>query len=159
MNINLFNGSENIQHSLDILKAAMPHLNQPAKHSIELALKTGELLETISDLSSPDQLSACDLAQEPIDMEAMLLQIQEVCTDAEKEAIHVILNFVKARKLYQTYQSVKGSNKPLGPFSNGSPFSNGLSSMMEFFTSQMPSEQKGMFDTMNMLFQTMNANT
>ena len=150
-------GIGNLQHAADIMRAALPHLNTQSKRPIELVLKTSELLDAIANPDS-GELSACALDKEPIDLEAMLLHVQEVCNEQEKEQVNLILNFVKARKLYQTYQSFRinnpgfqGDNPGSGPFSSG-----GFPSMMDFFTSQMSPEQKSSFDNISMILNAMN---
>lgn len=152
MHIN-FKNNENLFHAMDIMRAAMPHLNTPAKNSVELLIKTGELLETASSLGKEGSLSACSTGNEPIDMEALLLHVQEVCNSTEKETVTMLLNFIKARKLYNTYQSYRGQfSGSLGENEPGTP------SMMEFMMSQLPPEQKSTFDNLSMILNTVNFN-
>lgn len=147
----------NTQHALEIMKAAMPHLNTSTKNSVELAVKTGELMEAVTSLHTEGQLSACELDNEPIDTEALLVSIQEVCTSTEKETVNMILNFIKAQKLYQTYQLFKAANPGVGTESGkeSKPFGPGAPSMMDFLKAQMPEEQRNTFDNLSMILNAM----
>lgn len=145
------------KHDIDLMKAAMPHLGSQPKQSIEVAIKMGELLESVSTLGNKSELSACDLNSEPPDMEALLVSIQEVCSNQEKELVHNILNFIKARKLYQTYQTFSASNSGKSDHAkDGIPFHSGSGDIMEFFKTQLNSEQKNTFENLSTLMGAMN---
>lgn len=148
---------ETMKHTKELMEAALPYLDGKAKQSMELALKTSELLDTLQGFPQPSQLSACDLDEKPIDLENLLLGIQTVCTNQEKELIHMLLNFIKAQNIYQSYQALR-NKRELNPSnlenSFESPMEN-LGPIMEIFTSSMNPEQKNQLENMSMLLQMM----
>lgn len=148
---------ERMQHTMELMEAALPFLDGKPKLSIELALKTSELLDTLQDFPPPSQLSACDLDEKPIDLEALLLGLQTVCSNSEKELIHMLLNFVKAHSIYQSYQAfrTKKGQHPTGPENPFGDIGSNMGSMIEFLTSSMNPEQQSQFESMSMLLQMM----
>lgn len=140
------------RHSIEILRAALPHLNNATKKPLELVVQANELLENISSYQNTDELSACSTDNTPVDLEALLTNIQEVCNDSEKEMIHMILNFLQTRKIYQAYDAFRSTNQANGKASNMSNQPN----MMEFLMSQLSSEQKSTFENMSTILGAMN---
>lgn len=94
------------KHAVDLMSAALPYVNSRAKANMEVLIKAGEFMETFQSTSSPE-LSACDISNEPVDLEALLMNLQGVCTPKEQELVNTILNFLKTRKLYHTYQTMR----------------------------------------------------
>lgn len=140
------------KHMIDILRAALPHLNGSTKKPIELAVQASEFFDNLSSLQNTNELSACSFENEPIDVESLLVHIQDVCNESEKEMIHMILNFLNARKIYQAYDAFRSiSNQG----TNDATFSN-PPNMMDFLTSQLSSEQKSTFDNLSMMMNAIN---
>ena len=94
------------KHAVDLMIAALPYVNTRAKANMEVLIKAGEFMESFQSSSSPE-LSACDISDEPVDLEALLMNLQGVCNSKELELVNTILNFLKTRKLYQTYQTMR----------------------------------------------------
>lgn len=143
--------SNTTKHSIEILRAALPHLNNAAKKPIELVVQANELFENISTFQNTDELSACSTDNSPVDVESLLTNIQDVCNDSEKELIHMILSFLQTRKIYQAYDSFRSANQ-----ANSKLSGSGQPNMMEFLMSQLPPEQKSTFETMSMMLNAMN---
>lgn len=141
------------KHTLELVEASIPHLNGKARKSMELVLKASELLDTLHELPKASDLSACELEDDSVNLESLLLGIQNICTNSEKELIHMLLNFTKAQSIYRSYQSTirkKGEN-PDAPDASPPNFS----SMLDFLTASMTPEQKSQFENMSMLLQMM----
>lgn len=94
------------KHAVDLMSAALPHVNTRAKANMEVLIKAGEFMESFQTTGSPE-LSACDVSNEPVDFEALLMSLQGVCNPKELELVNTMLNFLKTRKLYQTYQTMR----------------------------------------------------
>ncbi|SFR80138.1 hypothetical protein [Anaeromicropila populeti] len=153
------NKNENsMNHIFDILKAALPYVDNRTKQSMEVAIKTSELAESFATIGKSPELEACDIGQSQFNLEGMLTSIQTVCTTSEKELINTVLNFIKARNLYQSYEVFKQNNPT--PELKAASTNNGMHAsvapIIEFLLTQLSPEQKATFDNMNMLFRAMN---
>lgn len=138
-------------HTIEIMRNALPYINTPAKKPMHMIIKVGELLDAISGNDS-SELSACDIGNDSIDMEGMLSNIKGLCSISEQETIDMILNFIKVQRLYSTYQAFTKSN-----FSSGKESSNSDSGgMMDFLMSQLTPEQRTSFETMTMMLNSIN---
>lgn len=100
------NQGTNYQHLTKLLQASLPHIGTQSKANVEILIKAGELFESISNHNS-QSLSACDIANEPIDFEALFHSLQAESTPTERELLNTMLNFFKTQKLYRTYQNMK----------------------------------------------------
>lgn len=94
------------KHISNLMQAALPNVNTKSRNSMEIIIKASELLDSISN-SSNHQISACDIADETVDMEALLRGLQPACNSAETETVNMLINFVKTQKLYRTYQNMR----------------------------------------------------
>jgi hypothetical protein len=153
--------STNSNHNqpLEILKAAIPYVNSRARNSMQFIVQAEELTNSLKKMDNSSQLSACSLDEEPpIDMEALLLHIREVCPSAEQEMIDMMLNFMKTQKLYQAYRMFMTTNSfGSGGKTNGfNPFGFGNTNhFMDFIMTQLTPEQKTSFETVRMMMSTM----
>ncbi len=142
-------------YMLNIIRAALPYVTTKMRSNMEVAIKTGELAESFQSRSSAPELEACDLSDENVDMEGLLLSVQEVCVGREKNMINTLLNFYKTRSLYQSYQSFRRNNlqpELQAASVNGSEHSNNPNNtMLDFLMSQLTPEQKSTFDAINMI--------
>ncbi|MDO5291723.1 MAG: hypothetical protein Q4F05_03130 [bacterium] len=93
------------QHTLDILKAAMPHVHPRAQSEMNVLLKANDLIDTISGQGSGDELSTMDLQNWKADPEELLVSIKSVLNEGETEIADMMLNFMKARRIYSAYQT------------------------------------------------------
>lgn len=94
------------KHAVDLMSAALPYVNTRAKANMEVLIKAGELIDSFQFTNSPE-ISACDISNQTVDLEALLVNLQGVCNTKELELVNTILNFIKTRKIYQTYQSMR----------------------------------------------------
>lgn len=149
---NTFNS---LQHTLDIIQAALPYVGNQAKGSMNLVLKAAELVDTVKELGGPTDLSTCNIKNEKVDPEVMLLNVRDVCTTKEQEFIDMIVNFIKAKNLYHSYQSfaentvqatTANRNQTQNPFGNGKSIN-----LMDFLMTQISPDQKATFDSLSML--------
>ncbi|WP_313134882.1 hypothetical protein [Anaerocolumna sp.] len=168
-------GKSQIVHVMDILKAAFPYLDSDSQQSVDVFVKTGELITTVKELSQNHSVASLSVRKQSIDLEALLTNVREVCYPREREIIDVILNIFKAKNLYETYttlsQVMASQSQGAEGFegsefdSDGDPSGNlggmaGMkmdSSMMEMLTSMLSPEQKSTFENLSMMFNTMPA--
>ncbi|SES70723.1 hypothetical protein [[Clostridium] polysaccharolyticum] len=150
----IMNGST--EYLLNIIRAAIPYVTSRTRSNMEVAIKTGELAESFQGRGNSPELEACDLGEETVDVEGLLLSVQNVCVGREREMVNTALNFYKTRSLYQAYQAFRRNTlqPELQAASVGNEqghSNNPNNTMFDFLMSQLTPEQKSTFDTMNML--------
>lgn len=129
------NSSNNtsISHIMDLIKAAVPYLDDNLKQSLDLVIKVGDLIETMGTAKqNKTGLSILSLDINSIDIEGLLTSVRKVCYDKEREIVDMILNFIKAKNLYQTYTTLtqvmasqtSDSNDPNNSSDTNNPFGN-----------------------------------
>ncbi|MSS62393.1 hypothetical protein [Velocimicrobium porci] len=143
-------------HTIEMMKTALPYMNPQAQKSIEVLVKTEELLDTVHVLEQPSELSACNVNKEPFDMEAMLLQMKQVGTKKEQETIDSLLNFMKMQKLLQAYSLFINKKQTTDSNSETKDASGSQDTLMEFLMSQLSPEQKSNFENINLVLNAMN---
>lgn len=147
------NGST--EYMLNIIRAALPYVTSRTRNHMEVAIKTGELAESFHSIGHASELEACDLSDETVDVEGLLLSVQEVCVGKEKNMINTVLNFYKTRNLYRSYQDFRKNNlqpELQAASVNGSGQSNNPNNtMLNFLMTQLTPEQKSTFDAINMI--------
>lgn len=150
--------TNNISHIITIVKAAFPYLDSQSQQSMDLFLKTGELLETFHSLNQEGSVTALSIRKESIDLEALLTAIRDVCYKREQEFIDIILNFYKAKNLFSTYSTLASAMSSQG---NNTDNANNLgsmfgmdsnSNMMDMLQAFLTPEQKSTFENINMMF-------
>lgn len=157
--------SENgMKHMIDIMKAALPHLDSSTQESASLLIKTSELMDSMRSARSPDHISAFSLHRQNIDIEALLTSIRNVCYARERQLIDNILNFIRMKNMFDTYSTLssmmssqsnetdtKEENKD-GTETDGGIFNQ---NMMDMLSAMLTPEQKSTFDSMSMMFNMM----
>ena len=162
-----------ISHVVDILKAAFPYLDSDSQQSVDLFVKTGELITTVTELNHSHPVASLSVRKQSIDLEALLTSVREVCYPREREFIDTILNIFKAKNLYQTYvtlsqvmasQSQETENFEGSENGSGTDYSsnlgnmfgmNGNPAMMDMLASMLTPEQKDTFDNLSMILNSM----
>ena len=83
-----------ISHVVDILKAAFPYLDSDSQQSVDLFVKTGELITTVTELNHSHPVASLSVRKQSIDLEALLTSVREVCYPREsKKLIPNLCNF------------------------------------------------------------------
>ncbi len=121
------------ERRMAMLRAALPYTTGSRHHALEMLLQANTLYHIASHPPEENDLEACGMDVRP---EEMLMQIQEYCTPREADFIQMILNFRKARHLFQSYREFMSTH-------NNSSQSN---NMMDFLITQLPPEQKQLFE-------------
>jgi hypothetical protein len=147
-----------ISHVVDIMKAAFPYLDSDSQQSVDILIKTDELLQTYHDVSNNKSVTTFSIRKQSIDFEALLRGVRDVCYPQERVIVDMILNFFQAKKLYDTYVTVTQamSSQPDMSENLGSMFGmNSNVNMSEMLESMLTPEQKSTFDNMTMMFNMM----
>lgn len=150
-----FMQTETTAHLVELLDAALPYVNGNAKHSMELIRKASDFMTCFSS-SQSSELSACDFNTgcQPIDMEGLLENLHKVSNAQEKDFIHMILNFIKARNLYTSYQTFQQTHPTSEDTLSAASFGgnsaknnrNNMNMILEFLLSQLTPEQQKNFE-------------
>ncbi|WP_099468426.1 hypothetical protein [Konateibacter massiliensis] len=131
-------------HQLEIIKAAIPYINNSGQRAMSVFVKASELAETVSLFQRPDAgigiTAQSEGSKNPMDM---LNDIKAVCTGKEQETVNMIINYFNAFQLYRTYHRDFGGDNVSQPNSG-----NAFQSMKELLT---PDQQK-MFETYSLMF-------
>lgn len=161
---------------MEMLKAALPYVPPENRHAMEILLQADSLVNLAmqppeADLSGCSIDGSGEIQPFIPDPEAMLMDIRKFCNKKESETIQVFLNFLHADKLFKSYREFVHTHPDMPESSeinsNSTPISilfqliNGIGSiggafnkdnhkdsnfMMEFLMSQLPPEQKPVFE-------------
>lgn len=153
-----------LSHAMDIIKAAFPHLDSGTQQSVDLLIKAGELMDSLTVLKDPNRVSSLSLSKPNIDIESLLTSIRSVCYDKERELIDMVLNFIRAKNLFDTYSILSqtmasGSTDSTTNQSGSNMFASlmgGLNgennpNIAELLESMLTPEQKSTFDNLSMM--------
>ncbi len=97
------------ERHVKMLRAALPYVPPENRHTMEILLQAGTLINLISNDNALEMSSISedeDSNSEPFQSnpEAMLMNIREFCTPKENDTIQVLLNFIHADKLFRNYK-------------------------------------------------------
>ncbi len=146
-----------LSHVIEIIKAAFPHLDSDTQQSVELIVKTGELMDALQTYRHRSSVTMFSLQKQNIDIEALLTSVRDVCYEREKSLIDTILNIIKAKNLYETYTafaSTMASQSENADNPDGTPGGIGNPDMMEILGALLTPEQKSTFDDISSMFNT-----
>ncbi len=149
---------DKFNHIIEIIKTAFPYLDSDSQQSVDLFIKTGELVDALHSYRQRNSVTTFSLKKQDIDIETLLTNVRDVCYDQEKELIDIVLNIIKAKNLYDTYSafaSTMASQSENADNPDGTPTGNGNPDMMEILGSLLTPEQKSTFDDINTMFNTM----
>lgn len=157
-----FNRNNFSNHGMQIFKTALPYLDSKSSRTVNMIVQVTDLLGTVKELQNPSELSICEVGEDKTDTEAMLMEIKNISTPSEREFIDVLINFYKAKSLYNTYKTLISSSSSSHDNAGGNlggmfGFSDS-SNMLEMLMTFIPPEQKSTFETLSMLMSTMNMN-
>lgn len=147
-------------HGVELFQTAIPYVDNKTKKNINMFIKFTELANTFREYREPDEVSICEANDFSVDTESMLVEMRAVCTQREQEFVDLVINFLKAKKLYSSYQILTTSS--YSPNSNSKDNSvnmfglNSNPNMMEMLLSLLPPDQKSTFETLSMIMSTMN---
>jgi len=147
-----------LNHIIDIAKAAFPYLDSDSQQSVDLILKTGELMNAFQSYKQQDTVTTFSIRKQNIDIEALLSNVRNVCYDQERELVDMVLNFIRAKNMFDTYSafaSTMAFQSENTENTDGTSDGMGSPDMMDILGSLLTPEQKSTFDNINMMFSVM----
>ena len=102
-------------HTAEILKAALPFVDTNAKTTMDLLIKFYELITCYHNYKT-NRMAACDYTGEKPDLETMLKNIQPKCNEKEKPLIDRILSIFNAKRMYEMYNTYMTAMKAMQEF-------------------------------------------
>lgn len=137
-------------HQLEIIKAAIPYINASEQKLISVYVKASELMDTITIFQKPEaSVGICSLGDKEGSLLDMLTDIKAVCTNTEKETVNMLINFLNAFQLYNTYKDTFGDNENLFANALGG---NSSGNMFDNLKDLLTPEQQKMFETYSVMF-------
>ncbi|NLL72200.1 MAG: hypothetical protein GX237_01555 [Clostridiales bacterium] len=92
-------------HTTELLKTALPYVDVRSKLTLDLLLKSFELMVSLRNFRS-NNIAACGFDEkEKADMEDLLNKIRPKCNDYEAGFVDKLLNVFKAKKMFEMYNS------------------------------------------------------
>lgn len=107
-------------HIMEVAKAAFPYLGGELQPVVDLFIKAGELMESITFFQKRGPISAYSI-KKPMDLEGLLTNIRNVCHQKEREMVDMVLNFLKMKNIYETYQTITQMTSGSNMFDMNSP--------------------------------------
>jgi len=97
---------QDILHTAEIMKAALPYIDSHNKIMVELIMKVLELVGFIRTFRKSLSLAACGYEAGRIDLEGMLNNIKPVCNKKERDFIDKILNIFNMKRAMEMYNQM-----------------------------------------------------
>ena len=96
---------DGLLHTTELLKTALPYVDVRSKLTLDLLLKSFELMVSLRNFRS-NNIAACGFDEkEKADMEDLLNKIRPKCNDYEAGFVDKLLSVFKAKKMFEMYNS------------------------------------------------------
>ncbi len=116
---------QDLTHTADIIKAAIPYVDSPLKGTAELFAKFLDVMGSLKSANKPGKLAASGFLNSKIDLEGLLKGIRPVCSDKEREMVDRFLSFFNMKRAFEMYNnmmSMMKSMQDVGDFSFADAF-------------------------------------
>ena len=110
---------QDILHTAEIMKAAIPFVDARSKAMGELFVKVFELMGAVKYIRNPSDMTALGLESYKLDMEGLLNGIRPVCNHKEREFIDRILNFFSMKRMFEMYNNMMETMRTMQEFNEG----------------------------------------
>jgi hypothetical protein len=107
---------QDIMHTADIMKAALPFIDSGNKGMVEFFMKIFDLMGSLKSLKSNKNVAAFGFEAGKFDMEGLLNGIKPVCNIREREVIDRILNFFNMKRMFEMYNKMMGMMQGMQDF-------------------------------------------
>ncbi|NLC18597.1 MAG: hypothetical protein GX757_05145 [Clostridiales bacterium] len=97
---------QDVLHTAEIMKAALPYIDAHNKIMVELIMKVLELVGFFRTFRKSLSLAACGYEAGKIDLEGMLNNIKPVCNKKERDFIDKILNIFNIKRAMEMYNQM-----------------------------------------------------
>ena len=144
------------EHTINIFKAALPYTMPQMQSGMNVLLKANDLMSTVQEMNNPGELQSMDLNSEQRDPEMLLTSIRSACLPGEVEMVDTLLNFIRARKIFNAYQCYNQNILQTAEMDkNKRSDGDNQNGLMNFLMSQLSPEQRSTFEMFNMVMNTM----
>lgn len=116
---------QDLTHTADIIKAAIPFVDSPLKGTAELFAKLLDLMGSFKSATNSGKLAANGFLNSKIDLEGLLKGIRPICNDNERKTVDQFLNFFNMKRTFEMYNnmmSMMKSMQDVGDFSFADAF-------------------------------------
>lgn len=139
-------------HNMKLIKAALPYIQVSEQRFFSIYLKFSEFINTIQFFSKNEtSLTACERENSAQgNLLEMVTAMKNVCDDAERETLDMILNFLQAMQLYKTYTEFYKTSNDFQQSEDSSGATQFQS--MDMLKAFLSPEQQTMFETYKSLF-------
>ncbi len=107
---------QDLNHTADIIKAALPYVDSKLKGMAELFAKLLDLMGSLKSTAKSDTLAASGLKSTKIDLEGLLNGIRPVCTNKEREIVDKILNIFNIKRMFEMYNNMMSAMNVMQEF-------------------------------------------
>ena len=97
---------QDLLHTAEIMKAALPYIDDRNRTMVEVFVKVFDLMGSINTIQNVRSLAACGFENNKVDVEGLLAGIRPVCSYKEREIVDRILNFFQMRKVFEMYNNM-----------------------------------------------------
>lgn len=148
--------AENSGHIFDVLQAALPYIDARNQGTVQTLMKMFDFIQTSKNVSQQStELSAASLSPQSMDFEGMLNSVRTVSSIKERDLIDKMLNYFKAKRLYQTY-TLLNQNKEHLSAAGSSPNGYGNNpNLIEAIRSILPPEQAANLENISAIMNAM----
>lgn len=112
---------DDLLHTVDLLKTALPYVDVKSRLTLELLVKLYELIICMRNFTNND-ISACGFENDKADMETLLVNIRPKCRGEEQAFVDKMLNVFQAKRMfemYNTYMEAMNAMEGFDGFNNG----------------------------------------
>ena len=102
-------------HTAELLKAALPYVDTRTQSTMDLLLKLYEFMACYRNIRT-GKMAACGFDNHKVDMEAMITNIQPLCSEKERSFIDKILNIFNAKRMFEMYNTYMSAMKAMQEF-------------------------------------------
>lgn len=106
---------DGLLHTAELLKTALPYVDIKSRLTLDFIVKLYDLIICMQNLRTQD-VSACGLENEKVDIETLLNKIRPKCNDNERPFVDKILNIFQAKRTFEMYNTYMEAMKTMQGF-------------------------------------------
>jgi len=107
---------DNYMHTAELMKAALPYVDEKAKASVEFMYKFIDFMGYFRTMTQPTDSAARGFENQKINIEGLLTGIRPFCNDRERPFIDQILNIFNMKRMFETYSKMMQTMKDMPGF-------------------------------------------
>lgn len=107
---------QDILHTADLMKAALPYIDTRSKTMAELFVKVFDLMGSVKMMKSSSNLAACGFEAGKFDLEGLLNGIRPICSLREIVIVDQVLNIFKMKRMFEMYNNLMETMKTMQEF-------------------------------------------